>query len=134
MLFVYRVTLGTSLDKYTYTKRVGWVPAKCFADYTGPDLRKSSSLIDIATLSTQTSNEESRNHDNILGLEEAHTGSGAEPNRLSRSISDLTSGFGAVIIDDSGEIGDECMVGVNSNLIVVDYYSIFHMYQNQIEY
>lgn len=128
MLFVYRVTLGTSLDKYTYTKRVGWVPAKCFADYTGPDLRKSSSLIDIVTPSTQTSNEESRNHGNTLGVEEAQT----EPNRLSRSISDLTSDFGGVMIDDSGEIGDECMmVGVNSNLIVVDYYSVFHMYQNR---
>ncbi|XP_072026771.1 uncharacterized protein [Amphiura filiformis] len=43
-----RVTLGTNLDGFTYTKRVGWVPYNVFSDYKGPDRRNSEDLIDVS--------------------------------------------------------------------------------------
>ena len=67
------MTLGTSLDGYTYTKRVGWVPYEVFADYEGPDRRNTRAMSDVC------------------GIKPSVEGDTCEDKpRMSRSISDVT--------------------------------------------
>ena len=84
-----RVTLGTSMDGYLYTKRVGWVPAEYFEEFTGLDRRKKSqSLLDVSDFTLQNSGGDSvplKDTGDTLDVFDAMYNK-----RLSRSISDLS--------------------------------------------
>lgn len=74
------------MDGYLYTKRVGWVPAEYFEEFTGLDRRnKSQSLLDVSDF--QDNGEDSvplkDNGDTLDVFDTMYN------KRLSRSISDL---------------------------------------------